>query len=110
MNKAQVIGIATGVTVGLVGVALGVALARKEGREAAKRWLVQSGDLAQRGQRRAIELGRQARQTASEQAPKVQERLNKIIAPITPSAADALNEALTSPMGFNGHGETPTRQ
>lgn len=110
MNKAQVIGIATGVTVGLLGVALGVALARKEGREAAKRWLAQSGDLAQRGQQRAIELGRQVRQTAAEQTPKVQERLNKIIAPIAPSAAEALNEALTSSAGLNGRAETPAQQ
>jgi hypothetical protein len=110
MNKAQVIGIATGVTVGLLGVALGVGLARKEGREAAKRWLAQSGDLAQRGQQRAIELGRQVRQTAAEQSPKVQERLNKIIAPITPRAADALNEALASSNGLNGRAETPAQQ
>lgn len=106
MNKARVFGIAAGVTVGLLGVALGIALARAEGREAAKKWIAQSGDLAQRGQRRAIELGRQARQTASEQAPKVQERLNKIIAPQT---ADALNEALTPPTGLNGRAETPVQ-
>ncbi|MDE3230277.1 MAG: hypothetical protein KGO05_10375 [Chloroflexota bacterium] len=106
MNKAKVFGIAAGVTVGLLGVAVGVALAREEGREAAKKWLAQSSDLAQRGQRRAIELGRQARQTAVDQAPKVQERLNKIIAPQT---ADALNEALTTPTGLNGRAETPVQ-
>ena len=91
MKKAQVIGIATGVAVGLLGVAVGVALARQEGREAARRWLEQSGDLAQKGQQRAIELGQQVRKTAAEQAPKVQERLTKII---SPQAADALNEAM----------------
>lgn len=106
MKKAQVIGIATGVAVGLLGVAVGVALARQEGREAARRWLEQSGDLAQKGQQRAIELGQQVRKTAAEQAPKVQERLNKII---SPQAADALNEAMAG-ASLNGKAETPIQQ
>lgn len=106
MKKAQVIGIATGVAVGLLGVAVGVALARQEGREAARRWLEQSGDLAQKGQQRAIELGQQVRKTAADQAPKVQERLNKII---SPQAADALNQAIAG-AGLNGKTETPVQQ
>lgn len=105
MNKAQVIGIATGVTVGLLGVALGVALARQEGREAARKWLAQSGDLAQKGQQRAMELGQQVRKTATEQAPKVQERLNTILSSTAPQAADALNAAIAR-TGLNGKAET----
>ncbi len=104
MKKAQVIGISVGVTVGLMGVALGVALARREGREAASRWLAQSGDLAQRGQQRAVELGQQARKTAVEQAPKVRDRISSLISPAT-QTADALNATLT-PTALNGKAET----
>lgn len=105
MNKAQVAGIVAGVAVGLLGVAVGVALAREEGREAARKWLEQSGDLAQKGQHRAIELGQQARKAAAEQAPKVQERLNTLISSTAPQAADALNAALAR-TGLNGKTET----
>ncbi len=106
MNKAQAIGIVAGVTVGLLGVAVGVALAREEGREAARKWLAQSGDLAQKGQQRAVELGQQARQVAATQAPKVQERLSTIISSASPQAADALNAALSRNTGLNGKTET----
>ncbi|HEX8996635.1 MAG TPA: hypothetical protein VF812_11435 [Ktedonobacterales bacterium] len=105
MKRAQVVGIAVGVTVGLLGVAVGVALARQEGREAARKWLAQSGDLAQKGQQRAVELGQQVRKTAVEQAPKVQERLNTIITTTAPQAADALNAALAR-AGLNSKAET----
>ncbi len=108
MNKAQIIGIATGVTVGLLGVAVGVALARKEGREAARKWIAQTSELAQRGQSRALELGERARRTAIEQyqaqAPKVQERLSGLVS-VAPQAADALNAALNRG-GMNGTVET----
>jgi hypothetical protein len=108
MNKAQVIGIAAGVTVGLLGVAVGVALARQEGREAARKWLAQSGEMAQKGQQRAVEIGQQVRKTATEQAPKVQERLNTILSSTAPQAADALNAAL-SRTGLNGKAEAPVQ-
>lgn len=108
MNKAQIVGIAAGVTVGLLGVAVGVALARQEGREAARKWLAQTGDLAQRGQSKARELGEQVRRTAVEQyqtqAPKVQERLSGL-ASVAPQAAEALNSALNRG-GMNGKVET----
>jgi len=110
MNKAQIIGIAAGVTVGLLGVAVGVALARQEGREAARKWLAQTGDLAQRGQSKARELSDQVRRTAIEQyqaqAPKVQERISGL-ASVAPQAADALNAAL-SRGGLNGKVEATT--
>lgn len=107
MNKAQVWGIATGVTVGLLGVAVGVALARQEGREAARRWLAQSSDIAQRSQLRATALAQQARQTVAEQAPRAQERINTLISSTAPQAADALNAALarTGLSGLNGKAE-----
>lgn len=104
MNKAQIYGIVAGVTVGLVGVAVGVALARQEGRDAARRWLAQSGDMAQRGAGRAREISAQVRRSAIEQyqtqAPKVQERLNGLVS-VAPQAADALNAALNRG-GMNG--------
>ena len=110
MNKAQIIGIAAGVTVGLLGVAVGVALARQEGREAARKWLAQTGDLAQRSQSKARELSEQVRRSAVEQyqtqAPKVQERLSGLVS-VAPQAADALNAALNRG-GMNGKVETTT--
>lgn len=99
MNKAQVIGIAAGVTVGLLGVAVGVALAREEGREAARKMLAQSGDLAQKGQQRAAEIGERVRTNT---VPNLQNRLNTMI---SPQAADALNSALAR-TGLNGKTET----
>jgi hypothetical protein len=108
MNKAQIAGIAAGVTVGLLGVAVGVALARKEGREAARKWLAQTSEMAQRGQNKALELGERARRTAIEQyqsqAPKVQERLSSLVS-VAPQAADAINTALNRG-GLNGKVET----
>lgn len=105
MNKAQIIGIAMGVTVGLLGVAIGVALARQEGRDAARKWLAQSGDLAQKGQQRAAAISEQVRRTATEQAPKVQERLNTILSN-APQAADAVTAALARVGSLNGRTET----
>lgn len=105
MNKAQVIGIVTGVTVGLLAVAVGVALARDEGREAARKWLEQSGDLAQKGQQRAAAFSQQARQTAVEKAPQVRDRLTTMIAPASQQAADALNAAFAR-AGLNGKTES----
>ncbi|HEU0027251.1 MAG TPA: hypothetical protein VFQ25_09060 [Ktedonobacterales bacterium] len=108
MNKAQIIGIAAGVTVGLLGVAVGVALARQEGREAARKWLAQTSEMAQRSQSKARELGEQVRRSAIEQyqaqAPKVQERLSGLVS-VAPQAADALNAALNRG-GLNGAVET----
>ena len=108
MNKAQVIGIVTGVAVGLLAVGVGVALAREEGREAARKWLEQSGDLAQKSQQRAVAFGQQARQTAAEKAPQVRDRLTTMIAPASQQAADAFNAALAR-TGLNGTTE-PVQQ
>lgn len=100
MNKAQAIGIAVGVTVGLLGVAVGVALAREEGRAAARKWLAQSGDLAQKGQQRALEMSQQARQVAADKAPQVRERLGVA----TQKLADARDAALAR-TGLNSKSE-----
>jgi flagellar biosynthesis/type III secretory pathway protein FliH len=111
MNRAQIIGIAAGVTVGLLGVGVGVALARKEGRDAARRWLEQSSDLRERSAKAARSLAEQAKRAGAQvadqarkqyevQAPRVQERINGLIAQ-APQAADALNAAI-SRTGLNG--------
>jgi len=111
MKRAQIIGIAAGVTVGLLGVGIGVAMARKEGRDAARRWLEQSSDLRDRSAKAAKTLADQARRVGGQvadqarkqyevQAPRVQERLNGLIAQ-APQAADALNAAI-SRTGLNG--------
>ena len=105
MNKAQAIGIAVGVTVGILGVAVGVALAREDVRSAARKWLAQSGDLAQKGQQRALAMSQQARQAAADKAPQVRDRINDMIAPASQKTADALNAALAR-TGLNSKSET----
>jgi len=117
MKRAQVIGIAAGVTVGLVAVALGVALAREEGRASARRWIAQSGEWTQRGSQAAVSAAQQAQRVSAQvaksaaeqyrvQAPKVQSSVSGLIAQ-APSAANALNAAL-SRTGLNGKGGVTT--
>lgn len=103
MNKTQVAGIIAGATVGLLGVAVGVALARQEGREAARKWLAQSGDLAQKSQQRAAVLGEQVRKTATEQATRIPERVNTLIATAAPQAT-----AVLARVGVGGASNTAT--
>lgn len=117
MKRAQIIGIAAGVTVGLVAVGLGVALAREEGREAARRWLSQSGEYTRRGSKAAISAAQQAQRVSAQvaksaaeqyrvQAPKVQSTVSGLIGQ-APSAANALNAALAR-TGLNGKGGVTT--
>lgn len=108
MKRTQVVALVAGVTLGLGGVALGVILARQEGREAARRFIDQYGDLGQKGSQRAMQLAQQARQvggqvakTASEQyLPKAKDALNTVRTQ-APQAAAALGSAL-SRSGLNG--------
>ncbi|MBF6592387.1 MAG: hypothetical protein IVW57_17900 [Ktedonobacterales bacterium] len=100
MKPKQVVALIAGATLGMGAVTLGVILARKEGREAARRFAEQYGELGQRGSQVAQSFANQARQvggqvakTATEQykaqLPKAKEVFNNVIAQ-APQAAGAL--------------------
>jgi hypothetical protein len=117
MTRGQWIALASGATLGLVGVATGVVLARREGREAANRLLAQYGaPLAAQ----AKQLGSQVASVAVEQyqaqmpkaveawntyAPQAREAINTINSLVAqaPQAASALVGAL--PVGKTSESE-----
>lgn len=103
MKRTQVVALIAGMALGLSGMALGVTLARKEGRDAARRFLDQYGDLGQKGSQAALTIASQARKvggqvakTAAEQyttqMPRAREALSGIVAQ-APQAAEALTAA-----------------
>ena len=104
MKRGQIAALAAGVVVGLGGVALGVMLTRKEGRDAARRFAEQYGDLGQKGSQAAASLAQQAyrvsgqvAKTAGEQyqsqMPKAREALGGLMAQ-APQAVGALGSVL----------------
>ncbi len=111
MTRGQWIALASGVSLGLAGVAAGVILSRREGREAANRLMTQYGaPLAAQ----AKQLGSQVASVAVEQyqaqmpkaieawntyAPQAREAISTLVAQ-APQAATALAGAL--PIGNKG--------
>jgi gas vesicle protein len=105
MKRGQWVALAGGTALGLVGVATGVVLARREGREAARRWLEEYGaPMADQ----AKQLGSQIASAAAEQyqaqmpkaveawntyAPQAREAINNLVAQ-APQAVNALTSAL----------------
>lgn len=124
MKRGRVAALVLGATIGFGGVALGVLLAREEGRAAAKRFLDQYGSqagqyvtpLAQNVASQAVKVGSQVAQKASEQSqtqlPKVRDALSGVIAQ-APQTAGALVGAFarggsqTAPLN-GASAETPT--
>lgn len=83
MNRGQWIAVAGGTALGLLGVAAGVALSRREGREAAQRWLTQYG----------MPLAGQAKQFAATAVEQYQAQMPKAVEALNtyaPQARDAL--------------------
>jgi hypothetical protein len=117
MKRGQWVALAGGTALGLAGVSLGVILARREGREAARRWIEQYGmPLADQ----AKQIGTQIANAAMEQyqmqmpkavdawntyAPQAKEALNSFIAQ-APQAAGALSGIM--PGGANGKTQSAT--
>ena len=93
MNKAQVAALLAGAALGVAGVTVGIALSRKEGREAARRLIEKAQPVA--GQAR--EVGERVARTATEQynalAPKAAEVISTMRAQ-APQAAEALSAKL----------------
>ncbi len=83
MNRGQWMAVAGGAAVGLVGMAAGVALSRREGREAARRWLTLYG----------MPLAGSAKQFAASAVEQYQAQMPKAVEALNtyaPQARDAL--------------------
>jgi hypothetical protein len=105
MKRSQIAALIAGTAVGLGCVTLGIVLARKEGRDAARRFVEQYGELGQKGTQAAANLANSARQvggqvakTATEQyksqLPKAKEVWGNVVSQ-APQAAGALVSALS---------------
>jgi hypothetical protein len=103
MKRGQLVALIAGTTVGIAGVTLGVVLARKEGRDAARRFLDES-QVGQRSRQAAQQLatsarkvGEQVARTASEQyqtqMPRAREAFNNALQQ-APQAAEALSSMM----------------
>ncbi len=118
MKRGQWAALAGGTALGLVGVATGVVLARREGREAARRWLEQYGaPMADQAKQLGNQIASQIASAAAEQyqaqmpkaveawntyAPQAREAINNLVAQ-APQAVNALTSALP---GGNSKAET----
>jgi hypothetical protein len=120
MKRGQVAALMAGTAVGLGCVALGFMLARKEGRDAARRFVGQYGEIGQKGTHAAASIANSARQvgeqvakTAAEQyktqLPKAKEVWSNVVAQ-APQAAGALAGVLSrgTQNGKTGQPETAT--
>jgi len=74
MKRTQVAALVAGTAVGLGCVALGIALSRKEGRDAARRLVDQYGDLGQKSSRAAATIANSARQVGGQVAKTATEQ------------------------------------
>lgn len=83
MNRGQWMAVAGGTALGLVGVAAGIVLSRREGRDAARRWLTKYG-MPLAGS--AWQFGATAVAQYQAQMPKAVAALNTYV----PQARDAL--------------------
>ncbi|HEV8190841.1 MAG TPA: hypothetical protein VGP82_05070 [Ktedonobacterales bacterium] len=103
MKRGQLVALIAGATVGIAGVTLGVILARKEGRDAARRFLDESQvgqksvQAAQQIATSARKVGEQVARTATEQyqtqLPRAREAINSVIQQ-APQAAEALSAVM----------------
>jgi hypothetical protein len=112
MKRKQVAALIAGAALGMGCVALGVVLARKEGREAARRFIDQYGsDFGTKGSQVAANIANSARQVGEQvaksateqykaQLPKAKEAFNSAIAQ-APQAVGTLTGALAR-NGQNG--------
>jgi ABC-type transporter Mla subunit MlaD len=90
MKRKQVVALVAGAALGMSAVALGVLLARKEGRDAARRFAEQYGDLGQRGSQVANSIANQAKQLGGQVAKNAADQYKAQL----PKAKEALNSAI----------------
>ncbi|HKT38126.1 MAG TPA: hypothetical protein VJR48_07105 [Ktedonobacterales bacterium] len=108
MKRAQVAALLAGAALGLAGVAVGITLSRKEGREAARRMLEKATPVAEQ----ARQVGSRVAKTASEQyqtlAPKAAGVISTVRAQ-APQAAEAISAKLpwVSPNGKTEPAQIP---
>lgn len=100
MTRGQWIALGGGATLGLIGVAAGVVLARREGREAASRLMAQYGaPLAEQAKQLGSQVASAAVEQYQAQKPRAVEAWNTYV-PQAREAATALVGAL--PLGNKG--------
>jgi hypothetical protein len=93
MKKAQVAALLAGAALGVAGVTVGIALSRREGREAARQLIAKTQPMA--GQAR--ELGERVARTAAEQYNALAPRAAEVISTVrtqAPQAAEVLSAKL----------------
>jgi hypothetical protein len=92
MKSKQVAALLAGTALGMSAVALGVFLARKEGREAARRFAEQyGGDLGQKSSLMANNIANQAKQLGGQVAKNAADQYKAQL----PKAKEAFNSALS---------------
>lgn len=110
MKRGQLIALIAGATLGVAAVAIGVILAREEGREATRRFLNEnqigqkSQQAAQAVANTARRVGSQVAQTAQEQYPRAKSAVSSAISQ-APQAVGAIGAALPKGL-FNGKSTT----
>lgn len=101
MKAGQVAALVAGVTLGVAGVTLGVVLARKEGRDAAMRF-IEENRLRERGTAAAQQLATSARKVGEQVARTAAEQYQAQM----PRAREAL-AGVVSRTGMNGKSGEP---
>ena len=93
MKRGQVAALLAGAALGLAGVTLAVIVSRKEGREAAMRFLERSGTVAEQARKAGERVARTAVEQYQATAPKAAEVIGNVIAQ-APQAAEAISAKL----------------
>ena len=93
MKRSQVALLLAGATLGLAGMAVGVMLSRKEGRDAARKFLAQSSVVAEQAREVGGQVARSAVAQYQAQAPRAMEALNNVLAQ-APQAAEVISARL----------------
>lgn len=89
MKRSQAAALIAGAAFGLTAVGLGIVLSRKEGRDAARKFLAQSSVVADQ----ARQVAKTAVAQYQAQAPRAVEALNTVLAQ-APQAAEAISARL----------------
>lgn len=100
MKRGQVAALLAGTALGLAGVTIALVVARKEGREATKRFLERSSTVADQARKAGKRVARTALEQYQATAPKAAEAVSNVIAQ-APQAAEAISAKLPK-ISLNG--------
>ncbi len=93
MKRSQAAALIAGAALGLTAVGLGIVLSRKEGRDAARKFLAQSSVVADQARHVGEQVAKTAVAQYQAQAPRAVEALNSVLAQ-APQAAEAISARL----------------